>query len=74
MSKDHLRPKYPTAAQQSVAPDRLQLRSFLTLLPAPGELVLRAVNQKTREIRGFSGFRASILAPLPGEMPSSSGG
>ena len=28
----------PTAAQQGAAPDRLQLRSFLTSLPAAGEL------------------------------------
>ncbi len=42
-------PKAPTAAQQGAAPDRLQLRSFLTSLPAAGELGRSAV------ARGFSG-------------------
>jgi hypothetical protein len=32
-----------TMAEQCAAPDRLQLRSFLTSLPAAGELVVRSL-------------------------------
>jgi hypothetical protein len=40
----------PTAAQQGAAPDRLQLRSFLTSLPAAGEL------GRSVAARGLAGY------------------
>ena len=41
---------YPTAAQQGAAPDRLQLRSFLTSLPAAGELGVRPLRDIARRV------------------------
>ena len=42
-----------TSAQQGAAPDRLQLRSFLTSLPAAGELSRWAVTGGTQRGGGI---------------------